>query len=88
MRAAADQRPNRTCSSGNEANFRTSAYEALASYVTHASPDTIPVVQNTAVTVLARMEQLLAMQVSDSGSEETAIMFLRGTFISESTHWD
>lgn len=49
-------------STGNESNFRTSAYEALASYVTHAGPESIPVVQNTALTVLSRMEQLLAMQ--------------------------
>ena len=48
---------------GNEANFRTSAYEALASYVTHAAPTSITVVQNTALTILSRMEQLLAMQV-------------------------
>ena len=47
---------------GNEANFRTSAYEALASYITHAGPESIPVVQNTALTVLSRMEQLLSMQ--------------------------
>ena len=50
------------CSTGNESNFRTSAYEALASYVTHATPESIAVVQNTALTVLSRMEQLLGMQ--------------------------
>lgn len=47
----------------NEANFRTSAYEAIASYVTHASADVIAVVQNTLITILVRMEQLLGMQV-------------------------
>jgi len=47
----------------NEANFRTSAYEALTSYVAHASADVIPVVQNTLITILVRMEQLLGMQV-------------------------
>ncbi|KAG8215304.1 armadillo-type protein [Butyriboletus roseoflavus] len=46
----------------NEANFRTSAYEAITSYVTHASADVIPVVQNTLITILVRMEQLLGMQ--------------------------
>ncbi|EJD04944.1 ARM repeat-containing protein [Fomitiporia mediterranea MF3/22] len=51
-----------TDSTGNESNFRTSAYEALASYVTHATPESITVVQNTALTVLSRMEQLLGMQ--------------------------
>jgi hypothetical protein len=47
----------------NEANFRTSAYEAITSYVTHATNDVIPVVQNTLITILIRMEQLLGMQV-------------------------
>lgn len=47
----------------NEANFRTSAYEAITSYVAHASADVIPVVQNTLITILVRMEQLLGMQV-------------------------
>lgn len=47
----------------NEANFRTSAYEAITSYVTHASADVIAVVQNTLITILVRMEQLLGMQV-------------------------
>ncbi|KAH8112102.1 ARM repeat-containing protein [Phellopilus nigrolimitatus] len=46
----------------NESNFRTSAYEALASYVTHAGPESITVVQNTALATLSRMEQLLGMQ--------------------------
>lgn len=52
-------------STGNESNFRTSAYEALASYITHASPESLPIIQNTAVTVLTRMQQLLSMQVSE-----------------------
>ncbi|RDB23601.1 Importin subunit beta-1 [Hypsizygus marmoreus] len=51
-----------TESAGNEANFRTAAYEAITSYLTHATTDAIPVVQNTVVTILQRMEQLLAMQ--------------------------
>ncbi|KAH7907378.1 armadillo-type protein [Hygrophoropsis aurantiaca] len=46
----------------NESNFRTSAYEAITSYATHATNDVIPVVQNTVVTILVRMEQLLGMQ--------------------------
>lgn len=50
-------------SAGNEANFRTAAYEAITSYLTHATPDAIPVVQNTVVAILQRMEQLLGMQV-------------------------
>ncbi|KAL1739490.1 armadillo-type protein, partial [Schizophyllum fasciatum] len=48
-------------SAGNEANFRTSAYEAITSYVTHATQDVIPVVQNTVLTILQRMEHLLSI---------------------------
>ncbi|EGN91784.1 hypothetical protein SERLA73DRAFT_100127 [Serpula lacrymans var. lacrymans S7.3] len=51
-----------TETASNESNFRTSAYEAITSYVTHATPDVVPVVQNTVVTILVRMEQLLGMQ--------------------------
>jgi len=51
-----------TETTGNEANFRTAAYEAITSYITHATVDAIPVVQNTIVTILQRMEQLLGMQ--------------------------
>ncbi|KAF5376143.1 hypothetical protein D9615_007702 [Tricholomella constricta] len=51
-----------TESAGNEANYRTAAYEAITSYLTQATADAIPVVQNTVVTILQRMEQLLSMQ--------------------------
>ncbi|EEB96917.1 hypothetical protein MPER_03860, partial [Moniliophthora perniciosa FA553] len=51
-----------TESSGNEANYRTAAYEAITSWLTHATQDAIPVVQNTVVAILQRMEQLLGMQ--------------------------
>ncbi|KAF8658436.1 hypothetical protein AX16_001987 [Volvariella volvacea WC 439] len=51
-----------TESATNEANFRTAAYEAITSYLAHATPDAIPVVQNTVVAILQRMEQLLALQ--------------------------
>lgn len=50
------------CSSGNESNFRTAAYEAITSYLSHATPDAISVVQNTALTVLQRMDHLLSIQ--------------------------
>ncbi|KAL4253746.1 importin beta family protein [Abortiporus biennis] len=46
----------------NEGNYRTAAYEAITSYVAHSYPDTIPVVQNTAVAILARMEHLINVQ--------------------------
>ncbi|KIK64912.1 hypothetical protein GYMLUDRAFT_240267 [Collybiopsis luxurians FD-317 M1] len=48
--------------SGNEANYRTAAYEAITSFLTHATADAIPVVQSTIVAILQRMEQLLGMQ--------------------------
>ncbi|KAG5653924.1 hypothetical protein H0H81_009281 [Sphagnurus paluster] len=51
-----------TESAGNEANYRTAAYEAITSYLTQATPDSITVVQNTVVAILQRMEQLLGMQ--------------------------
>ncbi|KAF9480274.1 ARM repeat-containing protein [Pholiota conissans] len=51
-----------TESSGNEANYRTAAYEAITSYLSQAPPNSIPVVQTTAVTVLQRMEHLLSIQ--------------------------
>lgn len=47
----------------NESNFRISAYEAITSYVSHSTTDCIPVVQNTVIAILQRMEQLLNMQV-------------------------
>lgn len=51
-----------TESGGNEANYRTAAYEAITSYLTQATPDAITVVQSTVVTILQRMEHLLNMQ--------------------------
>ncbi|THU97897.1 ARM repeat-containing protein [Dendrothele bispora CBS 962.96] len=51
-----------TESSSNEANYRTAAYEAITSFLTHATTDAIPVVQNTVVSILQRMEHLLSIQ--------------------------
>ncbi|KAG1810303.1 karyopherin Kap95 [Suillus fuscotomentosus] len=51
-----------TETTANESNFRTSAYEAITSYVSHSTTDCIPVVQNTVIAILQRMEQLLNMQ--------------------------
>lgn len=45
----------------NEANSRTAAYEALASYVTHAPNDCMHVVRQIIVTILGRMDSLLGM---------------------------
>ncbi|KAI8972612.1 ARM repeat-containing protein [Trametes punicea] len=54
----------------SEGQHRTAAYEAITSFVTHATLDTIPVVQNTAVTILVRMEQLLNMQNQIVGADD------------------
>ncbi|KAF9813282.1 hypothetical protein IEO21_05666 [Rhodonia placenta] len=51
-----------TETASNEGNYRTSAYEAITSFVAHATLDAIPVVQSTVVAILLRMEQLLGMQ--------------------------
>ncbi|KAG6824992.1 hypothetical protein H0H92_005155 [Tricholoma furcatifolium] len=51
-----------TPSASNEANFRTSAYEAITSYSSHATLDTIVVMQNMLITIHNCMEQLLSMQ--------------------------
>ncbi|EMD35060.1 hypothetical protein CERSUDRAFT_116561 [Gelatoporia subvermispora B] len=51
-----------TETASNEGNYRTAAYEAITSFVTHSALDTIPVVQSTAVVILNRMEQLIGMQ--------------------------
>ena len=50
----------------NEANSRTAAYEALASYVTHAPKDCMQVVRQIIVTILGRMETLLGLTVGHS----------------------
>ncbi|KAF8720311.1 hypothetical protein AX14_011024 [Amanita brunnescens Koide BX004] len=51
-----------TESVGNEANYRTAAYEAITSFISQAPSDVITVVQNTVVTILQRMEHLLSVQ--------------------------
>jgi len=54
----------------NESNYRTSAYEAITAYVNNAPPDSIPVVQNTVVTILQRMEHLLSVQNQIVGADD------------------
>ncbi|KAF7320805.1 Importin N-terminal domain-containing protein [Mycena chlorophos] len=51
-----------TESGSNEHNFRTAAYEAISTYISGAPIDSIPVVQNTVLTILDRMQHLLGMQ--------------------------
>lgn len=50
-------------SAGNESNYRTSAYEAITSFVQQATPDCLQVVSNTTLKILDRMEHLLNVQV-------------------------
>jgi importin subunit beta-1 len=50
-------------SAGNESNYRTSAYEAITSFVQQATPDCVQVVSNTSLKILDRMEHLLNVQV-------------------------
>ncbi len=50
-------------SAGNESNYRTSAYEAITSFVQQATPDCLQVVSNTSLKILDRMEHLLNVQV-------------------------
>ncbi|KAF8513401.1 armadillo-type protein [Gautieria morchelliformis] len=54
----------------NESNFRTSAYEALASYVSHSAQSSLPIVSNVIITILNRMEQLLGMQSELLGPDD------------------
>ncbi|KAF7360728.1 Importin N-terminal domain-containing protein [Mycena venus] len=51
-----------TESAGNEHNFRTATYKAVLAYLSGATLDAIPMVQNTVIAILNRMEQLLGMQ--------------------------
>ena len=50
-------------SAGNESNYRTSAYEAITSFVQQATLDCVQVVSSTTLKILDRMEHLLNVQV-------------------------
>ncbi|TFK48303.1 ARM repeat-containing protein [Heliocybe sulcata] len=50
-----------TETASNESNFRTAAYEAIAAFCVNAPGDVVPVVQNTIVTILVRMEHLIGV---------------------------
>ncbi|KAI6103705.1 armadillo-type protein [Pisolithus croceorrhizus] len=52
-----------TDTASHEAHSRTSAYGAITSNVTPAMNDVIPVIQNTLITILMRMQRLLGMQI-------------------------
>ncbi|KZV72414.1 karyopherin Kap95 [Peniophora sp. CONT] len=51
-----------TETASNESNYRTAAYEAITAFVNIASPDCERIVQDTALTILTRMEHLLSVQ--------------------------
>ncbi|KAH9990849.1 karyopherin Kap95 [Russula vinacea] len=55
---------------GNESNYRTSAYEAITSFVQQATPDCLQVVSNTALKILDRMEHLLNVQNQILGADD------------------
>ncbi|KAF8316436.1 ARM repeat-containing protein [Clavulina sp. PMI_390] len=46
----------------NEGNFRTAAYETLATLISHAAQDTLQVVHNVVMGILTRQEHLLSVQ--------------------------
>ncbi|KAI0277890.1 karyopherin Kap95 [Russula aff. rugulosa BPL654] len=59
-----------TETAGNESNYRTSAYEAITSFVQQATPDCVQVVSNTALKILDRMEHLLNVQNQILGADD------------------
>jgi hypothetical protein len=69
-RAAGECADRRAFRSSNESNYRTSAYEAITSFISNSPQDTIAVVQNTSVTILARMEHLLSVQNQIVGTDD------------------
>ncbi|TFK24855.1 karyopherin Kap95 [Coprinopsis marcescibilis] len=76
-----------TESGSNEANFRTAAYEAITAYISQATPDVIPVIQTTVVTILNRMEHLLNIQNQIVGVDDRNNWNeLQGNFCNVVTH--
>ena len=53
-----------TESANNEANYRTAAYECLATWVANSSTETRPHIKKTLETILQRMEHLISVHVS------------------------
>ncbi|RCK56108.1 Importin subunit beta-1 [Candida viswanathii] len=54
----------------NEYSARASAYEALSTFVTYSARDTMPIVQNIATEVLARLESTIMLQGQVSTAED------------------
>lgn len=53
----------------NEYSLRASAYEALSAFVTYSAADTMPLIQNIAAEVLARLETTISMQLQAYNTE-------------------
>jgi importin subunit beta-1 len=56
--------------SDNEANSRTSAYEAVSSLIIYSANDCIPMVQKVVLAILDRLEASTAMEVSGIKKKE------------------
>ena len=54
----------------NEYSARASSYEALSTFVTYSARDTMPIVQNIATEVLARLESTIMLQGQVSTTED------------------
>ncbi|KAF9516651.1 hypothetical protein BS47DRAFT_619973 [Hydnum rufescens UP504] len=54
----------------NEANHRTAAYEAMSAFITHSAQDTLSIVSQVVLAILARQEQLLGMQSQILGVDD------------------
>ena len=57
-------------SSSNEANARSSAYEAIGTFVTQSAADTLATVSQVTLEVLSRMENLMTVQNQLVGSDD------------------
>ncbi|KAI7868745.1 armadillo-type protein [Spinellus fusiger] len=54
----------------NEANCRTSAYEAIATFVMYSANDCISIVQNVALSILDRLDASVAMENQIVGADD------------------
>lgn len=54
----------------NEGNSRSAAYATISTFITSSANDTLPVVQDIAVAMITRQEQLMGMQAQLVGSDD------------------
>lgn len=59
-----------TESASNEANYRTAAYECLATWVTNSSAETRPQIENLSNIILQRMEHLISVHNQILGMDD------------------